>query len=59
MTELVDRDDLVKMVKQAYNACYSEYMNCPWCSGHIGYENEYHDDSCKWKDVEKEHPEDE
>ena len=36
------------MLKEAYEACYSEYMGCPWCIGHIGHDNEWHDEFCDW-----------
>ena len=37
---------LVAMVLRAYEACHGEYMDCPWCSGHIGHDNEWHDEWC-------------
>ena len=41
---------LVEMLRQAHDACYSEYMGCPWCSGHLGWGagGEWHDDTCKY-----------
>jgi hypothetical protein len=29
-----------------FDACYSEYMSCPLCSGHIGWQDNRHDDFC-------------
>lgn len=37
-----------RVVKEAHDACSSEYMNCPWCSGRVGYEDEWHDEGCIW-----------
>ena len=37
-----------KMVRDAHDACHSEYMGCPWCSGHVGYQNDHHDEFCPW-----------
>jgi len=41
---------LVKMLRDAHDACHSEYMDCPWCSGHIGSGDggEWHDDTCNY-----------
>lgn len=39
---------LREMVVAAREACYSEYMSCPWCCGHIGVGNDLHDQFCKW-----------
>lgn len=44
----ITKEELIQMVIDAYNACYSEYMSCPWCSGRIGYEGEWHDAYCPW-----------
>ncbi|KKN45717.1 hypothetical protein LCGC14_0680350 [marine sediment metagenome] len=41
-------DILKRMVEQAYEACYLEYMECPWCSGHIGVGIKVHDEGCMW-----------
>ena len=40
--------ELTGMVADAHEACYSEYMGCPWCTGHRGHEKEYHDEFCSW-----------
>jgi len=40
---------LTEMVRDAYKACYSENMECPWCFGHIGHNNERHEDDCPWR----------
>ena len=40
---------LERMVRDAYKACYSEHMNCPWCSGRVGHDNEDHDSFCLWQ----------
>jgi hypothetical protein len=45
---LSDNAALKRMVVDAHEACYSEYMECPWCNGHIGYEAERHDENCPW-----------
>ena len=37
---------LKSALQEAYNAMYSEYMGCPWCSGNIGYDAEYHYGDC-------------
>jgi len=42
------KQELLEMIRDAHDACYLEYMNCPWCSGNIGYRNEWHDELCKW-----------
>lgn len=46
MTEM----DLAIMIADAYDACKSESMNCPWCSGYVshGSGQEWHDKFCKW-----------
>ena len=50
---LADREALlatlrqaVEMVEQARDACHSEYMDCPWCSGKLGHESDWHDEKC-------------
>ena len=47
------REELLQMVKEAHEACKSESMCCPWCSGQVGYREE-HDQFCKWPAVAKE-----
>ena len=49
------RDELIKALHKAYDAMYSEYMACPWCTGHIGHENETHDEDCIWLSIRGEH----
>jgi hypothetical protein len=41
------REELLKLIEQVYEAMFSEYMYCPFCSGHIGYKDEGHDDYCQ------------
>lgn len=41
-------EEVGNMVIAAHDACHSEYMGCPWCSGHIGEGDEWHDDYCRW-----------
>jgi hypothetical protein len=42
------------MVLEAHEECHSEYMSCPWCSGHIGHDDERHDSGCLWLRVKEE-----
>ena len=51
---MLSREELLKMVAEAHEACYHEYMWCPWCTGHIGHENDHHDDWCEWLIVKEE-----
>jgi len=51
---MLDRDKLLEMVVDAYRACKSENMPCPWCSGQIGADTETHDESCLWVEVYRE-----
>ncbi len=48
------RDELLSMVADAYHACHSECMSCPWCSGHLGGGNDRHDEFCRWPVVSAE-----
>lgn len=41
------KPDLLQMVLDAYRACQSENMSCPWCSGRVAAEGEYHDPFCQ------------
>lgn len=43
----MNEKELLKLIKDMYEAMYSENMHCPCCTGHIGYENENHDDYCR------------
>lgn len=38
----------VVMLDEAHAALYSEYVDCPWCSGHIGYEYTRHTEDCTY-----------
>jgi len=49
----MSEDSLVEMIIEAHDACKSENMDCPWCSGHIGVSNEHHDQFCRWEFVIK------
>lgn len=40
------KEELFQLIEEMYSAMYSEYMSCPFCSGHIGYEHEGHDEYC-------------
>ena len=46
----VDRrqEVLMEMLVDAHEACCSEHMNCPWCEGWLGYEEEMHNRECAW-----------
>jgi len=35
-------------LNRAHDACFAEYMNCPWCSGFIGTNCEHHDEFCNF-----------
>jgi len=37
-----------KMVVDAHDACKSEAMCCPWCSGYLSHDREEHDEFCLW-----------
>ena len=52
MSELA-REELIQAIRDAHEACYGEYMNCPWCEGRVGYENEWHNPECIWLKIEK------
>ena len=41
-------EELIKAIRTAYDAMFSEYMSCPWCTGTIGLGKERHDDYCIW-----------
>ena len=43
---MTDTDKLVEAIISAYDMMYSEFMYCPWCDGHIGWQDERHDDDC-------------
>jgi hypothetical protein len=47
------REELIQAIRDAHDAATSEYMNCPWCSGHIGWQNDTHDADCIWLKIEK------
>ena len=44
----VENRALLEGIVQAHDACYSEYMECPWCWGHVGHGAERHDEGCLW-----------
>ena len=45
----LDRElQLLEMLVDAHEACCSEHMNCPWCEGWLGYEEEMHNRNCDW-----------
>jgi hypothetical protein len=48
-------EEFVKAIRKAYDEMFGEYMPCPWCTGHIGYKNEYHDDFCIWLRIVKDY----
>ncbi|HLE80090.1 MAG TPA: hypothetical protein VJA25_02225 [Dehalococcoidia bacterium] len=41
-------EELIFALHKAYDAMFFEYMDCPWCWGHIGYRREYHTEGCIW-----------
>lgn len=43
---MLSRRQLIQMVVDAYEACRSEAMFCPWCSGYISVHREEHDEFC-------------
>lgn len=51
---MLSRAQLLQMVVDAYEACRSESMCCPWCSGRVGYKEEWHDALCRWPAVAQE-----
>lgn len=46
--EPVTREQLIEAIKDAHEAMHNEYMDCAWCSGRVGHENERHDSDCIW-----------
>ena len=48
------REELIQIIEDMYSAMFSEYMSCPFCSGHIGHGEEGHDDYCQLYKVLKE-----
>jgi len=46
MNDETPREELREILAAVYEACHAEYMDCPLCSGHIGYQNTHHDDGC-------------
>jgi len=46
---------LVQMVKDAYSACRSEAMNCPWCGGYVSCDRDEHQKCCPWLDFKDEY----
>ena len=38
----------VETLGEGYAALYSEYVSCPWCAGHIGHDNTWHADNCRY-----------
>lgn len=50
-------DEFAQAIVQAHDSCYGEFMCCPWCDGHIGFENTHHDDWCIWLRVSAQYPE--
>lgn len=49
----IEYDDLIAMLRKAYDVMYAENMTCPWCNGHIGDEDTHHDWWCKWLEFER------
>jgi len=41
-------EKLKGMIEEAYKACKSEAMGCPWCSGYISSFREEHDEYCEY-----------
>ena len=39
-------DELIEALKTFYEAMYHENMYCPCCAGHIGYNDEHHEEYC-------------
>jgi len=48
MSNTPSRETLLAMLADAYRACKSEAMNCPWCEGYLSRDREEHNPACLW-----------